>query len=399
MKLTTSLQLLKTEAIITAALISMPVMNSFFESIGMNQGQIGISQALFTVALLLFNIPTGWLADKFSRKLSNAGGDALAALGFVLYAFAQNFAWVVTAEIIIGIGLAFTNGADVGLLRSYCDRLGKSYGKVSASIAFWRPLVEAGAVLLCIVLSGLGPRWLIALSAIPFALGAIISLCVQEVGEHRELAPHATVRESMWNRVRRALADMRWIIQFALHGHKDLAWAILAAAVSREITHAIIWLLTPLLLLAGVPAWLLGAAWAFNYAMVAVGAFLARWVVDRWSEGRLFAVPAVLVLAALVILSINISWWTFWLYGIFGLARGWFSSVMPPIVQHHSPRDIQSTVFSISGSISQVLYIVVVTTVNLVGNFGVQWAFATNALLFAPLVVLIVWRLYHPTKK
>ena len=122
MKLETSLRLLRTEAIITAAVIAMPIMNPFFMSIGMDQGQIGLSQALFTVALLLCNVPTGWLADRFSRKLSNAFGDIVAALGFLLYALAQNFAHVVGAEILIGIGLAFSNGADVGLLRACCER-------------------------------------------------------------------------------------------------------------------------------------------------------------------------------------------------------------------------------------------------------------------------------------
>lgn len=121
-----SLRLLRTEAIVTTVIFSMPVMNPFFESIGMDQGEIGLSQAVFTVAVLMLNIPTGWLADRFSRKLCNAFGDFLAALGFTGYAFAQNLGQVILFEVIIGIGLAFTQGADIALFRGYCQELKRS---------------------------------------------------------------------------------------------------------------------------------------------------------------------------------------------------------------------------------------------------------------------------------
>jgi hypothetical protein len=101
----------------------------------------------------------------------------------------------------------------------------------------------------------------------------------------------------------------------------------------------------------------------------------------------------------MLIFSFNISLWTVGLYAVFGLARGWYSAIMPPIVQHHTPDDMQSTVFSVSGSLSQILYIVVVIVINMIGNFGIHWAMAANAILFAPLVIIITSRLYRIREK
>ncbi|HYG83344.1 MAG TPA: MFS transporter [Verrucomicrobiae bacterium] len=390
-----SLKLLRAEAIITTAIISMPVMNSFFASIGLDQGQIGVSQAIFTLVLLLFNIPTGWLADRFSRKIANAFGDVTVASGFIFYALAGNFTEIIIAEVIIGIGIAFSHGADVGLLKAYCDHLQRSYRQESAWIAARRPIVEGAAAIAGGFIGAQNPRLALLLTAVPFLAGAVLSLGVKEVGVRRQRQTGTPVK-GLKRQLRAAFSDMARITKYALHGHKDLAWSIVAAATAREITHAIIWVLTPLLLLAGVPAEVIGVAWAVNLAMVSIGAWLGGKVAERWSDARLFAVPAVASLLAMLTLAWQTNLWTIGLYAVFGLARGWYAAVMAPIVQRHTPDDMQSTVFSVSGSLGQLLYIVVVIAVNGAGNWGVQWAMLANALLFLPLVLLVVARLKRP---
>lgn len=388
-----SLRLLRTEAVITSMVIAMPIMNLFFESIGLSQGQIGLSQAIFTVAVLFFNIPTGWLADRFSRKVSNALGDTIAAGGFLFYASADSFLHVIIAEIIIGIGLAFTQGADVGLLRAYCQRLKRDYRREASLIATLQPLFSMAGAVIGGIVGAHSPRLALLLTAVPFMTGALLSLFVKEVGTHRTASTRETPEASLRSQLSYAFKDMRRITVYALHGHKDLAWSIIAAAIAKEITHAIVWILTPLLLLAGVPAEIVGVAWALNLGAVSIGAWLSRRFAQVWSERALFVAPAVASLAAMVMLAISVNLWTIGLYAIFGLARGWYLAIMPPIVQHHTPDDMQSTVFSVSASLSQILYITVVILVNMIGDFGVQWAMAINAALFAPLVVIVAWRL------
>jgi MFS family permease len=388
--LTRSLRLIRTEAIITAATIAMPIMNSFFAGIGLSQGQLGLSQALFTLALFMLNVPSGWLADRFSRKLCNALGDVVAACGFLYYAFAHSFFDVVVAEIILGTGLAFTQGADVGLLRAYCQELKRDYKKESALIATLRPLTEGACMILGGIIGAYEPRLALALSAVPLLAGCVLSLFAHEVGTHREEYEKG---RSLRQQIRGAVTDMKNIVIYALHGHKDLAWSIAAASIGREITHALVWILTPLLLLAGIPSAVIGIAWALQLGAVSVGAWISRWFMNRWSEVMLFTIPAITCLSVMFMLSYSISGWTVGLYALLGLSRGWYSAILPPLVQHHTPDSMQSTVFSINTSLSQLLYIAVVTVVSMAGNISVGTAMMVNAIIFFPFVAVVALKL------
>ena len=129
-----NVRLLQLEMVITAMIFAMPILNVFYkDEIGMSLAQVGASQAVFTIAVLLLNIPTGWLADRFSRRWCNVFGDLTASAGFFYYAFAESFSDVVIAEIAIGIGIAFSSGADIGLLRAYAQSLKISYQKLAAT--------------------------------------------------------------------------------------------------------------------------------------------------------------------------------------------------------------------------------------------------------------------------
>ena len=62
------------------------------------------------VAAFLFEIPTGVVADVFSRRLSIIIGYFLIGLGFLVEAY-PTFATVMLAQGIWGIGYTFTSGA------------------------------------------------------------------------------------------------------------------------------------------------------------------------------------------------------------------------------------------------------------------------------------------------
>lgn len=375
-----SLRRLKVEAVITTAVLAMPIMTEFYLNIGMNYAQIGLSQAIFTIAVLMLNVPTGWLADRFSRKWCNVAGDSLAAVGFVGYAFAQSFADVIIAEIIIGIGMAFSNGADIALLRAYCRRLMEQFEKHWAQVTTWQPLVQIVAVIAGGVIGTHSPRLVILLSAVPFAIGALLSLSIKEAGERR-VSEHNPFK------------DMAIITRYALHGHKRLAWTILATATAREITHPVIWLLTPLLLAAGVPVAALGLGWAANLLAVSAGARTAGLVAQKLSEWQRFAAPAVAALAVMLLLGTSLSMMTVILYAVFGFSRGWYMAVMSPMIQAHTPDDIQSTVVSVAGSVSQLLYIPLVWGLGVLADISLSTALYGSFAVFGPLVLLSAFKL------
>jgi DHA3 family tetracycline resistance protein-like MFS transporter len=79
--------------------------------VGLNPFQLVLVGTTLMVVILLAEIPTGVVADTYSRRLSVIVGVALIGLGFWLEGALAHFGAVLMAQVLWGIGLTFTSGA------------------------------------------------------------------------------------------------------------------------------------------------------------------------------------------------------------------------------------------------------------------------------------------------
>ncbi len=79
--------------------------------VGLNPLQLVLVGTLLEVVSFLFEVPTGIVADLYSRKLSVILGVFLIGIGFTLEGSIPTFAAVLLAQIIWGIGFTFVSGA------------------------------------------------------------------------------------------------------------------------------------------------------------------------------------------------------------------------------------------------------------------------------------------------
>ena len=63
------------------------------------------------IAVIFFEVPTGVVADKYSRKLSVVIGYVIIGLGFFVELLTYDFIWIFIAQIIWGFGYTFISGA------------------------------------------------------------------------------------------------------------------------------------------------------------------------------------------------------------------------------------------------------------------------------------------------
>lgn len=374
--LKTSYKLLQIESLLTVMMFTVPVFTLFLNNIGLNQTAVGISQAVFMAIAMIFDVPSGWLADRYSRKLANCMGDLLVAVGLFHYAFTYDFTGVIISEILIGIGIAFTNGADVGLLKSYAQKLKNNYDALSATLGSLRPLAEMFAFSVGGVIALYNIRATFVLSGVIFVIGALISLFVVEIGERRKTEKHP-------------IRDMIDITKYSLHGHPQLKWRILAFAVAQNSTHTIIWLFTPMLLVAGFSKESLGWVWASTLLVASLGSFIARFYAEKMTDVMKVFIPLSVTVFAYVILGSGVSAMTIGFSWLFALTRGWFIATLNPLVQHHAPAGIQSTVISVASLARRLLYIPLVIIVNTLGTYSLERALLGSALIYASFSVLI----------
>ena len=93
---------------------------------------------IFTIVLISLDIPMGYIADRFNRKLLNIIGDIGVAVTFVFYAFAQNVYMTLVAECMLGIFMAMTNGVDQCFLKFNANKI--TLLKVNFSATFTSPV-------------------------------------------------------------------------------------------------------------------------------------------------------------------------------------------------------------------------------------------------------------------
>ncbi len=92
-----------------------------------------ILEAVFALEVVLLEIPTGVIADKFGRKFSLVLGGIFSGLGFLLFGLVNNYIVFYIANFICAIGMALFSGTDRALL---FDTL-LEYGKEKESRSYF----------------------------------------------------------------------------------------------------------------------------------------------------------------------------------------------------------------------------------------------------------------------
>lgn len=378
-----NLRLVMVESIVTAAIMAIPIMTPFFISIGLNQEQIALSQMIFTIVVMILNVPAGWISDRFSRKWSNVIGDLGCAAALLLYSQAGSFANVVTCEIMLGVFLAFSQGVDASLIKHFSgkvDSSGRLFKTTTAKVAALRYVWMLAMVLLGGPIGAIDFRLAIALSAVSYLIGGVMAMFVKDDSEN--LVPT----------YQNPLKDIARVIKDAAK-NPALRLRIMAFAVTREVTHGIIWVFTPLMLLAGVPLSIVSVGWAINALASFVGAKIAQKLIHRLKEWQLFAIPIALTIFGLGIMSLHFSIVTVWLYLLMGVVQGWSSAAMPPLMQNHAKASEQTSVISTANVVSQLLYIPAVWLIGVAADIKLECSMLATLLIFVPLSIPITIKL------
>ena len=377
-----NLRLVILESAVTAGILAVPIMTPFYLSIGLSQEQIAMSQMAFTAATMILNLPLGWVADRFSRKWANVIGDSIVAFSLLLYSTAQSFWFVVLCETLCGVGNALSQGVDSSLLKHFSEKIddsGRIFRSKYAKMASYRQIATLTILLLGGPIGAIDFRLAIAASAVNHFAGAFASLLIVDDSERLRATSNP-------------LLEIAALVKRNMNNRK-LRVRIAAYAVAREMTHGIIWVFTPLMLRVGVPLAVVSVGWAINFAVAYLGTRLARRFAPKMKDWQLFIVPIALISFASIIMYLNLNTVTICLYACFGLAQGWSSATMMPLVKEQTRAAEQSSVESLARVIAQLLYIVAVWAINRAADIRLEYSLLATMAIFVPLAIPIVLKL------
>jgi len=194
----------------------------FWESRGMTIQEVVYTEILYAVTILLSEVPTGILADRFGRKKLIVLAAALGCLEFLILIYAQTFWHFAAVVVLAGVATAASSGAENALLYDSLRHNGRealferTFGRLNA--------FDIGAA----VLAALSGGWLAGrydlelnywLSLLAAAAGLGLALTLAEppasAGEGDEPIPiRRYVTESI--RFFRSRSDVRLIVAVAM---------------------------------------------------------------------------------------------------------------------------------------------------------------------------------------
>jgi MFS family permease len=95
-----------------SAHLSGPIWVVFLLSRNVSYTGVGALDAVFSLTVLLAEVPTGWLGDRFGRRRSLLVGQAVGAAGSVAFAFGRSLAVFAVLYALLAVGQTLRSGSD-----------------------------------------------------------------------------------------------------------------------------------------------------------------------------------------------------------------------------------------------------------------------------------------------
>lgn len=368
------------ESVLTSigAGFSVATITVFWNSIGMDQSKIGFVQMMYTIVVLLLDIPMGYVADRFNRKILNIIGDIGVGITFAFYALSKNMYMAILAESLLAIFTAMTNGVDSAILKSTAcsiDSTGKLFEKTNAKMHTLRYVM----LLIVTVIGGFVAKYsirlTIALSFVPYFIGGLIAIRIEDFGEKADAK--GNIASGMFSTMKEVLKDSKTRVYMMCY------------ILGKEVTHANIWLFTPMLIDMGVPTEMLCIGWILNQIMQIVGGKVGEIkMVNCKKISKRFAIPMIIQFSWLILVICHTNIVTIWLFSMNGFVRGLADAALVTPLQFSVDEKIQTSVMSMASTGARLVYIPMVYFANRQGNIEHVEGLKLVVAVFLPVCVI-----------
>jgi MFS family permease len=339
----------------------------------MSLADIMMLQALFGVAVVLFEFPSGYLADRIGRRRSLLVGATLSIVGWLAYTRAASFPAVALAEMLLGAGSAFVSGADRALLWTSlvtADR-GGEYPRWEGRLRAAAQTSEAVSAAAGGWLYALGPRLPFWLQVPTAALGLVTVVAL------RDTPPRRTPPTP--SHVQRALH----LVRFTLWRHRRLQAAIALSVALGLASFVMVWLIQPYLQLRGVPPAWFGPIWAVAHVWLAGVSLVSGRVMAGFGLRATLIGCVLLVPLGYAGLVVSTSLWGAVFYLCFMTLRGLQGPILATLMQADAPDEDRAGVLSLVALLFRLAFVVAGPPIGaLVDRAGMETALAVLAVVF-----------------
>lgn len=359
-------------------MILMPIIVLFFEKHGLSLTQIMILQATYSFTVALFEIPSGFFADIYGRRLSLFFGSILTFLGYLIFSFYSGFNEFFIAEILLGIGGSLISGADSALIydtllelkkdEDYTKIEGKNYGIGNVSEGL------AGILGGFLAVSSLELPVYIQTFVLFFSIPLSYSL----------VEPKSSYK------LAKSFKSILLVVKETFFQKNRLKWYILYSSAMGIGTLSIAWFVQPFLMEIDTPLIYYGIIWASLNIITGITSYYS-YIFDK---GKVLIYISLSMLISFILLGFNISIYGFIFIVLIYLMRGIITPNLRNLININSTSERRATVLSLRSFVIRISFALIAPILGFITDvYEISYVFYFLGLLVGLSSLLAVYKL------
>lgn len=330
-------------------MLTMPIIVLFYEANGLGMKQVLSLQAVYSIAIVILEIPSGYAADVWGRKTTLIIGSIFGCLGFAVYSFSFGFWGFLIAELILGIGQSFISGSDSAMLYDslLSDGRQNEYLKLEGRVISIGNFAEMIAALAGGFLAEISLR-------LPFQAQVIVALIA--VPSAITLIEPPRHRDTKTNNLKQILQ----VVKHSLIENKVLRYNILFSSIIGCATLSMAWFIQPYMNdILNFSKSEIGIAWAILNLCVGLASLVAYKVEAK--IGDKYCIIGIIIIVGLGYgaMAFISTWIVVPFILLFYFMRGIATPVLKDYINRLTDSKHRATVLSVRNFVIRILFSII----------------------------------------
>ncbi len=317
-------------------LILGPILVLFLISKGLSFTEIMVLQSISAIAVVLFEVPTGAVADKIGRKESILLGALLWAISLGIYIVGTSFPMFILAEVTFSLGATFKSGADNALIYDSLKVIGreKEFQSIEGKARSFALYAQAVGSIIAGFVYEVNKNLPFLISVIFMLVTIIIALKFKEPPIEGKVGKYGI------NYMQQIKESGKFIIS-----HEKIKAIIIFTMMFFIFYRTAFFYYQPYMEAVKIPVRYFGIIFFVFNITAAFASKRSQWIMDK-TKPKTLACMALLMIVSFVIMGVVKIW-----FGVFAIlfqqvARGIYRPVTTKYLNKHIPSDKRATVLS-----------------------------------------------------
>ena len=358
----------------------------YFRDLGFSLFQISLLMAMMPLFMLLFEIPTGAIADIYGRKFSVILSYIIQGFAYILIFFLDNFYALLFAFALIGFGSTFISGAKEAWVTDLINKDRKTF--LHNYFVKRDSLCSAGLVVSGILGAFLVKQYGVAIMWIAAGISFFISLLLLMLAKEHFIRRKPKIKDSFKNVNKQTIISLKYV-----RNHNVLFLFIIASSLlffAGAFSGSLSWI--SFFQSLKFPDYAFGYLWSSINILGIFAPFVSIKLMKKGKERKFLIISVLLGMLALsMILFADIISVAF----VILISSMFFADVSRPVESIYFQKLIKSklraTVGSIRNMLSEIVGIVALPLAGLsVDYLGARYTIFLSALLIIPSLILLL---------